>query len=40
MIEQRLGVFEHTIGEPVLAHELPDVVLWVELGALWQQRVG
>jgi hypothetical protein len=30
--------FEHPVGEPVLAHELPDVFGWVEFGAFGRQR--
>lgn len=38
MIDNVLGGFEDAIGEPVVAHELPDVLDWVQFGHLWRQR--
>ncbi len=38
MIEQRVGVVEHPVGEPIVAHELPDVLLRVQFWALRRQR--
>ena len=30
--------FEHSVGQPVVAHELPDVFGWVEFGTFGRQR--
>ena len=38
VIDEIVVRFEHAIGEPVVAHELPDVFDWIELGAFWRQR--
>ncbi len=37
MIDDGFGAVEHAIGEPVVAHELPDVFLRVEFGTLCRQ---
>src|SRR4029079_935844 len=37
MVDEIIVGFEDTIGEPVVAHELPDVLDWVELGGLRRQ---
>lgn len=29
---------EDTVGEPVVAHELPDIFDWIKFGALGRQR--
>jgi hypothetical protein len=38
VIDDILGGFEDPIGEPVVAHELPDVLGWVQLGRLGRQE--
>ena len=38
VIDESVGVEKDTVGQPVVPHELPDVLLRVELGALWRQR--
>jgi len=38
VIDEIVVRFEHAIGEPVVAHELPDVFDWIELGTFWRQR--
>src|SRR6202035_1976553 len=38
VIEQSISVVEHPIGEPVVAHIRPDVLLRVEFGGLRRQR--
>jgi len=37
MVDEIVVGFEDAIGEPVIAHELPDVLHRVELGAFWRQ---
>ena len=37
MIDEIVVEFEDTVGEPVVAHELPDVLDRVELGAFRRQ---
>jgi hypothetical protein len=37
MVDDAFSAVEHAVGEPVVAHELPDVFLRVELGALCRQ---
>jgi len=37
MVDDGFGTFEHAVGEPVVAHKLPDVFLRVELGAFRRQ---
>ena len=37
MIDEIVVGFEDTVGEPVVAHKLPDVLDGVELGAFWRQ---
>jgi len=38
VIDEGIGILEHAVGQPVVAQELPDVLLAVELGALGRQR--
>ena len=38
VIDEIIIRFEDAVGEPVVAHELPDVLDWVELGAFRRQR--
>ena len=38
VIDDVVERFEDSIGEPVLAHELPDILLAVELGRTRRQR--
>ncbi len=38
MVEDIVVASEDPIGGPVVAHELPEVFGWVELGTCWQQR--
>jgi len=38
MVEDIFIGFEDAVGEPVVAHELPDVLDRVEFGAFWRQR--
>src|ERR1700755_1683426 len=38
VIEQSISIVEHAVGEPVAAHVLPDVLLWIEFRALGRQR--
>ena len=38
VIDEIVGVEKDAVGQPVVAHELPDVLLRVEFGALWRQR--
>ena len=41
VIEQGIDAVEQAIGEPVVAHELPDVLLCVQLGTFrWQRDDG
>ena len=41
VVEQVLVGCEHTVGEPIVAHELPEVLDRVQLGALgWQGHEG
>src|SRR5690349_14369893 len=37
VIDQAVGVVEDSVGEPVVAHVLPDVLLRVQFGALRRQ---
>ena len=37
MVDEIVVGFEDAIGEPVVAHELPDVLDWVELGGFRRQ---
>ena len=37
MIDEIFVGFEDAVGEPVITHELPDVLDWVELGAFRRQ---
>ena len=37
VIEDCVSIFEHAVGQPVVADELPDVFLRVQLGTLWRQ---
>ena len=37
MIDEIVVGFEDTVGEPVVAHKLPEVLDRVELGAFWRQ---
>jgi len=36
VIDESMDVTEHTVGEPIVADELPDVLLRIELGAFWR----
>ena len=38
MVDEIVVGFEDAVREPVVAHELPDVLDRVELGAFWRQR--
>lgn len=38
MVDDIVVASEDPIGELVVAHELPDVFGWVELGTFWRQR--
>ena len=38
MIDEVFAIEKNAIGKPVVAHELPDVLLRVEFGALRRQR--
>src|SRR6201998_770820 len=38
MVDDVVEGFEDSVGEPILAHELPDVLLAVELGRARRQR--
>ena len=38
MVDDGFRAVEHAIGEPVVAHELPDVFLRVEFGTFCRQR--
>ncbi len=38
MIEDIVVGFEHAVRQPVVAHELPDVLDRVELGAFGRER--
>jgi len=38
VIDDVFGAVEDAVGEPVVADELPDVLDWVEFGALCWQR--
>jgi hypothetical protein len=38
MVDDIVVAIEDPVGEPVVAHELPDVFGWVELGAFWRAR--
>jgi hypothetical protein len=38
VIHESIDVIEHAVGEPVVADELPDVLLRVQLGTLGRQR--
>ena len=41
MVDEGMDVVKHTVGEPIVADELPDVFLWVQLGAFrWQRNDG
>ena len=41
MVDEGMDVVKHTVGEPVVANEPPDVLLGVQLGALrWQRDDG
>ena len=41
VVDQVLLGCEHTVGEPIVAHELPEVLDRVQLGALgWQGHEG
>ena len=37
VIDEIIVRFEDAVGEPVIAHELPDVLDRVEFGAFWRQ---
>ena len=37
VIDEIVVGFEDTVREPVVAHELPDVLDWIELGAFRRQ---
>ena len=37
MVDEIVVGFEDAIGEPVVAHKLPDVLDWVELGGFRRQ---
>ena len=37
VIDEIIIRFEDAVGEPVVAHKLPDVLDWVELGAFRRQ---
>lgn len=37
VIDEIIVGFEDAVGEPVVAHELPDILDRVELGAFWRQ---
>jgi hypothetical protein len=38
MIDEIVVRFEDAVGKPVVAHELPDILHRIELGAFWRQR--
>src|SRR5215475_14466025 len=38
MVDEIVVGFEDAVGEPVVAHKLPDVFDRIELGAFWRQR--
>lgn len=38
MVEDIVVGLEDAVGQPVLAHELPDIFGWVELWGLWRER--
>ena len=38
VVDEIVVGFEDAVGEPVVAHELPDVLDWVELGGFRRQR--
>src|SRR5262249_4707799 len=38
MVDEIVVGFEDAVREPVVAHKLPDVFDWIELGAFWRQR--
>jgi hypothetical protein len=38
VIDEIVVRLEDAIGDPVVAHKLPDVFDWIELGAFWRQR--
>jgi hypothetical protein len=38
VVDEVIVGLEDAIGEPVVAHKLPDVFDWIELGAFWRQR--
>jgi hypothetical protein len=38
MIDEIVVGFEDAVGKPVVAHELPDILDRIELGAFWRQR--
>ena len=41
MVDEGVDVVKHTVGEPIVPDELPDVFLWVQLGAFrWQRNDG
>ena len=41
VIEDAVVVFEDTVGEPVVAHKLPDVLDGIELGRPgWERHKG
>ena len=37
VIEDCVSIFEHAVGQPVVADELSDGFLRVQLGTLWRQ---
>jgi hypothetical protein len=39
MIDEIVVGFEDAAGKPVVAHELPDILDRIELGAFWRQRM-
>src|ERR1700748_1276246 len=41
MVDEGVDVVKHTVGNPIVPDELPDVFLWVQLGAFrWQRNDG
>ena len=39
MIDEIVVGFEDAVGKPVVAHELPDILDRIELGAFWRHRM-
>jgi len=37
VIDEIVVGFEDPVGKPVIAHKLPDIFHWVELGRFWRQ---